>query len=286
MPDDLSVDNLIIRGSRKLAACKIDNPRSEAGFLLRLAANLTREEVMVGGSRQVDRDLVQVFHSYISRRVRGEPVSRIIGRREFWSLEFEITPATLDPRPDSEVLVAAVVRLLADRGMNSPSVLDLGTGSGCLLIALLSELPEATGVGADIAAGAISMARRNAATIGVDRRATFVASNWGSAIAGQFDVVIANPPYIPTHVIPELDSTVRGFDPVLALDGGKDGLFCYRAIAGALPNLLAAGGLAAFEVGEGQSFEVMAILRAAGLQAIAEWPDLAGIQRCVTGTFQ
>jgi len=169
--------------------------------------------------------------------------------------------------------------------MNAPSVLDLGTGSGCLLIALLSELPEATGVGADIDPDAISMARRNAGTHGVDRRATFVTSNWGSAITGQFDVVLTNPPYIPTDVIPELDSTVREFDPVLALDGGEDGLLCYRAIADALPQLLKAGGLAALEVGAGQSRDVMSILRRTGLQAITEWPDLAGIQRCVTGTF-
>jgi release factor glutamine methyltransferase len=285
MQDDLAVDDLIIQGSRTLAACKIANPRREAGLLLRLAANLTPEEVMVGGSRPVDRDSAQIFHAYVSRRGRGEPVSRIRGRREFWSLEFEITPATLDPRPDSEVLVAAVLRLLADHGVNSPSVLDLGTGSGCLLIALLAELPEATGVGADIDPDAISMARRNGATHGVDGRATFVASNWGSAIAGQFDVVLANPPYIQTDVIPELDSTVREFDPLLALDGGKDGLSCYRAIADALPTLLTAGGLAALEVGAGQSSDVVSILSAAGMQATVEWPDLAGIQRCVTGTF-
>jgi release factor glutamine methyltransferase len=285
MPDELAVDDLINQGSRTLAACKITNPRREAGLLLRLAANLTREEVMVSGSQPVDHESAQVFHGYISRRGRGEPVSRIRGRREFWSLEFEITPATLDPRPDSEVLVAAALRLLADRGMNAPSVLDLGTGSGCLLIALLSELPEATGVGADIDPDAISMARRNAGTHGVDRRATFVTSNWGSAITGQFDVVLTNPPYIPTDVIPELESTVREFDPVLSLDGGEDGLLCYRAIADALPQLLTAGGLAALEVGAGQSRDVMSILRETGLHAITEWPDLAGIQRCVTGTF-
>ena len=268
------------------AGRQVHKQRREGGLLLRLATKLTREEVLGRGSRPVDRDLAQLFYSHISRRVRGEPISRIRGRREFWSLEFEITPATLDPRPDSEVLVDVVVRLLADRDMISPSMLDLGTGSGCLLIALLSELPEATGVGVDIDAEAISIARRNAATLGVDRRATFVESNWSTGITGQFDVVIANPPYVPTDVIPELDSAVRGFDPVRALDGGKDGLFCYRAIAGALPKLLPAGGLAAFEVGEGQSCEVMSILRAAGMQAITEWPDLAGIQRCVTGTFQ
>ena len=285
MLGDLSVDDLIIRGSRELAAGKIDKPRSEAGLLLRLATNLTREEVMVGGSRLVGRHLAQVYHAYISRRAGGEPVSRIRGHREFWSLEFEITPATLDPRPDSEILVDAVIRLMADRGIHSPNILDLGTGSGCLLIALLSELPEATGVGVDIDAAAISIARCNAVTINVDRRATFVVSDWGSAITGQFDVVFANPPYIPTDVIPELESTVRCFDPVLALDGGKDGLFCYRTIAGMLPKLIATGGLAAFEVGEGQSFEVMSILRAAGMQGITEWPDLSGIQRCVTGTF-
>lgn len=285
MQDDLAVDDLVSQGSRTLAACKIANPRREAGLLLRLAANLTREEIMVDGSQLIDRELAQTFHGYVTRRGRGEPVSRIRGRREFWGLDFEISPATLDPRPDSEVLVATVVRLLIDRGVTSPRVLDLGTGSGCLLVALLSELPEATGVGADIDPDAISMARRNAAANGVDRRATFVVSNWGSASSGQFDVVLANPPYIPTDVIPELESAVREFDPLLALDGGNDGLSCYRAIADALPTLLAAGGLAALEVGAGQSPDVMSILRAAGMQASAEWPDLAGIQRCVTGTF-
>jgi release factor glutamine methyltransferase len=285
MPNDPVVDDLISRGSRTLSASNVANARSEAGLLLRLAANLTREEVMIGGSRPVDRNAVQMFDAYVSRRAHGEPVSRIRGHREFWSLDFEITPATLDPRPDSEVLVATVTRLLDERGVTSPKILDLGTGSGCLLIALLSEIPDATGVGVDIEPDAISMARGNAANNGIEGRATFVTSNWGSAIAGQFDVVIANPPYIPTDAIPELDATVREFDPLLALDGGNDGLACYRTIADTLPSLLKADGLVALEVGEGQAAEVASILAAAGLQTTDEWLDLAGIGRCVTGIF-
>ncbi len=274
-------EDLVRKGTGVLAASGIANPRRDANLLLRLAADLSPEQALTG-PRAIDQNAAQTFERYVTRRGRGEPVSRIRGRREFWSLDFEITPATLDPRADSEVLVAAVIQVLAGRGLTAPRILDLGTGSGCLLISLLAEFPQAVGVGVDVSPTAAAIALRNAATNGVDRRADFVVSNWHAAIGAQFDVVISNPPYIPTSAIQSLDPDVRVFDPHLALDGGRDGLSCYRAIAGTLPNLLSEGGFTAVEIGMGQADAVAAIFGGAGLTETKIWPDLAGIPRCLT----
>lgn len=277
----LAFDDLVQKASSTLAAQKIANPRRDANLLLRLAANLSPEQAMMAPSREIDRETARLFDAFVARRARGEPVSRIRGIREFWSLEFEINAATLDPRADSEVLVAAVVETLARRGIPAPRILDLGTGSGCLLISLLSEFPRAVGVGVDLDPQATATAMHNARRNSVDRRASFVVSNWHTAIDSQFDVIVSNPPYISTETIPSLEAEVRRYDPHLALDGGRDGLSCYRMIGSAMPGLLAEGGLAVFEVGLGQSRSVAAILTNAGLSGIEIRPDLAGIPRCV-----
>ncbi len=285
MPNERTLDDLINRGTCALKTSGVASPRRDAILLLRLAANLSPEEMMADSTREIDQNAENLFDSYVKRRTTGEPVSRIRGNREFWSLHFEIGSETLDPRPDSEVLVAAVLSVLTKKKDQALRILDLGTGSGCLLIALLSELRTASGVGGDVNPDAISIARRNAALNAVDQRAHFVVSDWQTAISGQFDVIVSNPPYIPTGAISNLDPDVRKFDPLVALDGGDDGLSCYRAIGEGLPALAVPGAIVAVEVGSGQSPEVIAILRAAGLGDIKEWPDVAGIQRCVTGTF-
>ncbi|MEK9945198.1 MAG: peptide chain release factor N(5)-glutamine methyltransferase [Alphaproteobacteria bacterium] len=277
----LGFDDLVQKASSTLAAQKIANPRRDANLLLRLAANLSPEQAMMAPTRTIDRETARLFDTFVARRARGEPVSRIRGMREFWSLDFEINAATLDPRADSEVLVVAVVEALAKRGISAPRILDLGTGSGCLLVSLLSEMPRAVGIGVDLDPHAAATAMRNARRNGVDRRASFVVSNWHAAIDAPFDVVVSNPPYISTEKIPSLEADVRRYDPRLALDGGHDGLTCYRLIGSALPGLLTEGGLAAFEVGMDQSRSVAAILTKAGLSGIDIRPDLAGIPRCV-----
>jgi release factor glutamine methyltransferase len=212
--------------------------------------------------------------------IAHEPLSRIIGRREFWGLEFMLSGDTLDPRPESETVVEAVLARLPDR-TGAYRFLDLGTGTGCLLLALLSEFPRAIGVGIDIAAGAARTARRNAELLGLGGRAHFVVGDWVRAVAGGFDAVVANPPYIATPAVARLAPEVRNHDPHRALDGGADGLLAYRAIAVDLHRLLLSGGIFAAEIGQGQADSVAAILVQNGLAIDGLAHDLAGIVRCV-----
>ncbi len=217
----------------------------------------------------------------LSRRAAREPVSRILGRRGFWTLDLAIGPAVLDPRPDTETVVEAALDAVSRRRAGSPlRLLDLGTGSGCILLALLDALPDATGLGIDTSAAAIEVARANASR-SVGDRAYFLVGNWADAIAGRFDLVVSNPPYIPTADIAALDPEVRLHDPRPALDGGIDGLDAYRAILAALPRLLAAEAVAVLELGAGQDAAVAAIAAAHGLEPVARRPDLAGILRAV-----
>ena len=216
----------------------------------------------------------------LKRMLAHEPLSRIVGRREFWGLDFLLSADTLDPRPESETLVEIVLARLPER-RRPRHFLDLGTGTGCLLLALLSEYPTADGVGVDIAPGAARTARENAERLGLGARARFVVGSWTAALTGRFDAIVANPPYIERAAIPALPPEVRDYDPIRALDGGADGLEAYRAIAAALPSLLPPGGLFAVETGIGQAASVAAILRRHGLRVEGIVPDLAGIERCV-----
>jgi release factor glutamine methyltransferase len=213
------------------------------------------------------------------RRLAGEPVSRILGRRAFWSFDLLLGPDTLDPRPDTETVVEAALEPI--RSVAAPAILDLGTGSGAILLALLGELPEATGIGVDLSA--VAVARENARRLGLAARARFVVGNWGESIAGRFDAIVANPPYIRSADIPGLAPEVRSHDPLLALDGGADGLAAYRSIVADLGRLLKPGGFAVFEVGQGQAAEVAALAALAGFIAETR-DDLAGLGRAVTLT--
>ncbi len=214
-----------------------------------------------------------------------EPLSRILGTREFWGLEFSLSADAFDPRPETETVVEAVLALMSDR--NRPyRLLDLGTGSGCLLLALLSELPAATGIGVDIAPGAVASARANAAALGLAGRARFAVGDWGGAVGGNFDVIVANPPYVATAAIAALPREVKDYDPLRALDGGADGIEPYRIIAADLPRLLCPGGIFAAEIGAGQHAEVAAILEARGLAIEVVAADLAGIARCVVARWR
>jgi release factor glutamine methyltransferase len=223
---------------------------------------------------------IEAYRALIARRASREPLSHLTARREFWSLDFEVTEATLDPRPDSETLIEAVLARLPDR--HAPlSVLDLGTGSGCLLLALLTELPMATGVGIDIAEDTLAVARRNALRHGLGRRSVFLVGNWGEALAGSFDVIVSNPPYIPTGEIELLQPEVARFEPRRALDGGDDGLEAYRRLGPEIVRLLGPEGPAVLEFGQGQGSAVSAIMSSESLLVRGFAADLSGHDRCI-----
>lgn len=222
---------------------------------------------------------------FSARRIAGEPVWRILGEREFWGLPFRLSPATLEPRPDSETIVEAALAQLAGRRDEALTLLDLGAGSGCLLIALLSELPQARGLGVDLSEDACRTAAGNAALNGVEGRATFQQGNWTEGLAGRFDLIVSNPPYIPSGEIATLSVEVREHDPLLALDGGTDGLEPYRLLASSLPLLLAPEGIIVFEIGAGQGPDVVALMRVGGFECRGSRNDLGGHERALIFTL-
>jgi release factor glutamine methyltransferase len=230
--------------------------------------------------RVLDEQQISRVLALLRRMVAGEPLSRIFERREFWGLEFRLSADTLDPRPETETVIEAVLRREPDR--SAPRrLLDLGTGTGCLLLALLAELPAASGVGVDIAEGAVRTAARNAVYLGLADRARFCVGDWATAVSGKFDAILANPPYIASEALALLPREVACHDPWRALDGGGDGLRSYRKIAEAAPRLLSADGILAVEIGAGQADAVVAIMTDNTLFVDGIEKDLAGIARCV-----
>jgi release factor glutamine methyltransferase len=261
----------------RLAAAGVEAPRREARLLAAHALGVPSSRLLDSGL-QVDAG---VLDPLVARRVQREPLALIVGRRGFWTLDFAVSAETLVPRADSETLIEAALAACPDRGAVR-SVLDLGTGTGCLLLAALSEFGGAFGVGVDIAPGAVGLAARNAAALGLAHRAAFYAGDWAQALSGRFDLVLCNPPYIPTGDLAGLMPEVRLHEPVRALDGGVDGLYDYARLAQALPLLLSAGGVAILELGIGQAEAVMALAEAAGFAHIMLTPDLGGIPRALT----
>jgi release factor glutamine methyltransferase len=223
---------------------------------------------------------VEALASFTQRRLNHEPVARIIGVREFWGLPFRLSPETLVPRPDTETLVETALDLLPDR--QAPlRLVDFGTGSGCILVALLHELPQATGLGVDLSLGALVTARTNATDNRVGNRCHFALSRWADAVSGPFDLIVSNPPYIASGVIPTLDQEVREHDPKLALDGGPDGLEPYRILLGEAERLLAPGGLLVVEIGYDQAKALSRLAGLSGLEILRVAHDLSGNPRCV-----
>jgi release factor glutamine methyltransferase len=272
--------DLDVEGAKALRAAGIDSPRHEARVLLAEASGLSRDELIADPARIVSSDIAGRFREFIRRRSEREPIAYILGRREFWSLKFKVSPAVLIPRPDSETLIEAALTTISDR--RAPlRLLDLGTGSGCLLLALLSELPQASGVGLDISAEALAMARENAEALGLSGRAAFLEGGWNETPPGPFDIVLANPPYISEPDLHRLERDVRDYEPHRALSGGKDGLDAYRPVVAAVARVLAPGGAALIELGAGQAGPVSAFAEEQGFYAISRAKDLAGHERCL-----
>ena len=278
MPD---LATTLSSATTRLSAAGIPDPRREARLLLAMALGWDAARVLAYPESPLDAEAERRLEGLLARRARREPISRILGHREFWSLRFELSPSTLDPRPDSECLIEAALASLPERG-RPYRVLDLGTGTGCLLLALLSELPQAWGLGVDRAGEAAATARRNAAALGLADRARFVIGDWATSITGDWHAILVNPPYIASGAISGLMPEVAQHEPRLALDGGKDGLGAYRGLLPQIARLLAPQGVAAIELGEGQAAAVASIATAAGLAIRGIRHDLAGIERCMT----
>lgn len=265
-----------------LASAGIATPALDARLLVMAACGVSHAGLIARGSAPLSAKQAARLAALARRRLCGEPVARILGMREFWGMDFRLSPATLDPRPDTETLVQAVLDAMRGRKAQPLRVLDLGTGTGCILVALLRELPRAHGIGVDISHAALETARENAARHGVGARAGFVRTDWLAGIGGMFDVVVSNPPYIARREIAGLSTEVRTHDPIAALDGGADGLAAYRAILPGLHRALAPGGVAAFEAGQGQAQDVSALI--ADCEPAPETElvrDLSGIGRVV-----
>lgn len=272
-----TVGGLLCQGGQALRAAGIENPRMEARWLLAHTLASSPEALLRDPHAQAPPDTATRFGAAIARRAAREPLAHITGQAGFWTLELEVDSTTLIPRADTEALVEAVL----ESGASPRRVLDLGTGTGALLLAILAEFPAATGVGVDVRPQAVALAARNAARNGLDARSAFLAGDWARAINAEFDLVLSNPPYIPRADIEALMPEVARHEPTSALDGGPDGLEAYRAILAALPALLAPGGLAVLELGMGQSGDVAALARRAGLRHCGLRDDLSGIPRAI-----
>ena len=272
----LTLADRLAQASTQLAAAGIEDPRREARLLLCHATGLDGAALLQ--HLPSDRP-ASGYDALVKRRAAREPLALIIGHQPFWTLDLLVSTDTLIPRADSETLIEAALDSCADHPPQR--VLDLGTGTGCLLLAALAEFPQAWGVGVERAEPAARLARRNAERSGLAARAAIVCADWATPLHGRFDLILSNPPYIETAAIPSLMPEVARHEPGLALDGGRDGLAAYRLLVEALPALLAPGGIAIFELGQGQAPAVSDLARSAGLHPGPPRPDVAGIARAL-----
>jgi release factor glutamine methyltransferase len=252
----------------------------DARLLLLAALGISATDLITRPDSSLSLDEAETLAAFTHRRLGHEPVARIVRVREFWGLPFRLSPETLVPRPDTETVVETALDLLPDR--QAPlRIVDFGTGSGCILVALLHELPRATGLGVDLSFGALVTARTNAVDNRVGGRCHFALSRWADAVSGTFDLMVSNPPYIASGVIPTLDEEVREHDPTLALDGGPDGLEPYRILLSEAGRLLAPQGLLVVEIGYDQAEDLVSLARIYGLEILRVAHDLSDNPRCI-----
>ena len=267
--------------SQFLLEAGLDSARRDARLLMLAALGIAHADLLAQPREALGAEAAQRLTGFLHERKKRVPVARILGEWEFWSLPFTVSPATLIPRPDSETVVAAALINLGERRHDSTGlrVLDLGTGSGCLLVSLLHELPKAHGLGVDLSAEALETAAINARRNHVGERASFMQSDWHQAVEGQFDLIVSNPPYIAERVIATLEPEVREHDPHLALSGGPDGLAAYRVILSGLERLLKPDGVAVLEMGSDQSESLAKLARAEGFALTGPYADFGSRPR-------
>jgi release factor glutamine methyltransferase len=278
----ITIDAMWRKLAEKFRTAGIESPELDARLLLQAALEVDHVALITAPTGTLDDSQVTSVNALAARRLTHEPIARILAEKEFWGLPLRVTPAVLVPRPETETVVAEVLRCVdaADGRAQPLRILDIGTGSGAILLALLSELPNAFGVGADISTAALTVARENAQRLSLAARAEFIACDLGAALSGGFDFVVSNPPYIASGAIAELMPDVREFDPHSALDGGLDGLTAYRRIAADAQRLTARHGRVFVEIGAGQGEAVVALFAAAGL-VTSRAEDLAGMTRVI-----
>lgn len=277
MPPE-TVRSLLEAAKRQLVAAGCETPMLDARILLQHVAGLSREDIIMEPERIILTPLAAKFAELLARRVTHEPVSRILGEREFYGRIFRVTPDVLDPRPDTETLIDAALGLLKP----DARILDLGTGSGAIAITLLAESPEATGLATDMSPAALAVAEANARELGVADRLAFALGDWFGPVEQHFDLIVSNPPYIRQGDIAGLASDVRDFDPLPALSGGQDGLDAYRHIAKDARGALEPLGMVLVEIGAGQEFDVTAIFEVTGFSPAGRFSDIGGHVRCLS----
>ena len=278
--NDYRVNEVLNIAVAKFKAAGVAQPINDARILLGHSLNKPNERFYGREGDVIKSEHLDDFSSKILRRCKREPVSKIIGVKEFWCLDLLVSPYVLDPRPDSETLIEAAIKRFPDKNRNL-NILDLGTGSGCLLLAALQEWPHSFGLGIDIDSRCIEIAKINAKRNELDDRAKFQTGNWASNLDEKFDIILCNPPYIPANKIAKLNEEVRLYEPTIALNGGQTGLDCYVELASQFSNLLSSNGLIFLEIGFGQKKQILGIMRSNSLKLIKIEKDLAQIDRCL-----
>lgn len=276
-----SAASALSRLTESFRAAGVEEPHEDARLLLCAAASLTRVDLIVRPDILLDEHASRRLDDWMRRRLKREPVTRILGRRGFWSVDLGVAADVLDPRPDTETLVEAVLRALPSARSEPLRILDAGTGSGAILAALLSEFVNATGVAVDVSPAACAAAGANFAALGIGDRTVVLQQSWDAPLPGSFDVIVSNPPYIASGEIAGLAPEVSLYDPRLALDGGPDGLDAYRSICAALPGWTKPGALVAVEIGSTQATTVSAIFASVGLERLEVRRDAAGLERVI-----
>jgi release factor glutamine methyltransferase len=270
---------------RLLSSCGVEEARFDARALLLAAAGISLTQLALDPDAPLGEEAAGRLCRYAARRAAREPVSRILAARGFWTLDLEVAPRVLDPRADTETLIELALRLFSDRRGEPLRILDLGSGSGAIICALLSELPQAWGVAIDLSPDACALTKSNLAFCGLAGRASVIRSRWTDAIHARFDLVVSNPPYIKSGDLGGLAPEVRLHDPALALDGGADGLDCYREIIADLPRILVPEGVGLLEAGAGQASDICQLFNGVGLEPISTGRDAGGHERAVAARF-
>lgn len=278
--DEITIAEALADAVRQLEEAGVESAHLDARLLLARVLNVGREYLVMHHDTSLSDAELIAFDALVDRRASREPMAQILGEREFWSLNFLVTADTLTPRPDSETIIATVLDYVPNPNARM-MIADFGTGTGCLLLSLLTEFPNAHGLGVDISPAALAIAGKNAALHGLMDRAHFHHTSWGENVHGRYDIIVSNPPYIRESDMDELAPEVVEYEPHSALVAGKDGLDAYRALMPHVKRLLAEKGVAALECGMGQSADVAAIAKAYGLRHLETCCDFAGIDRCV-----